>query len=136
MKTLLKLEELVQFLGCLFVLIVLDVEWWVYVLLAIGPDISMLGYLVGPRFGAACYNLFHHKGLALVVLVLGVVLTPIYDIQTVVQEAGRNAPVWIAGILLYGHACLDRMLGYGLKFSDAFHHTHLGWIGKGVPNAK
>jgi hypothetical protein len=26
---------------------------------------------------------------------------------------------------------MDRMLGYGLKFSDGFQHTHLGWIGKG-----
>ena len=26
---------------------------------------------------------------------------------------------------------MDRIFGYGLKFGDNFHHTHLGWIGKG-----
>ena len=24
---------------------------------------------------------------------------------------------------------MDRMFGYGLKYDDAFKHTHLGWIG-------
>ncbi len=24
---------------------------------------------------------------------------------------------------------MDRIFGYGLKFGDNFHHTHLGWIG-------
>jgi hypothetical protein len=24
---------------------------------------------------------------------------------------------------------MDRIFGYGLKYPDAFQHTHLGWIG-------
>jgi len=34
------------------------------------------------------------------------------------------------GIIIVGHSSMDRMLGYGLKYPDAFTHTHLGWIGK------
>ena len=37
----------------------------------------------------------------------------------------------LAAIILFGHASMDRMFGYGLKFGDHFQHTHLGWIGKG-----
>ena len=36
----------------------------------------------------------------------------------------------IIAIILFGHSSLDRMMGYGLKYFDAFMHTHLGWIGK------
>ncbi|HJU52615.1 MAG TPA: DUF4260 family protein, partial [Acidimicrobiia bacterium] len=28
------------------------------------------------------------------------------------------------------HIGLDRFLGYGLKYADAFGHTHLGEIGR------
>nr|WP_317038961.1 DUF4260 family protein [Urechidicola croceus] len=34
------------------------------------------------------------------------------------------------GIILFGHASFDRMLGYRLKNSDSFNNTHLGKIGK------
>ena len=32
----------------------------------------------------------------------------------------------LPGIILFGHASMDRIFGYGLKFSDNFKHTHLG----------
>lgn len=55
MKSLLRLEELAQFLFVLGVIIMwqqrLDLPWWIYLLLVLGPDISMLGYLVNPRVG-------------------------------------------------------------------------------------
>jgi hypothetical protein len=36
----------------------------------------------------------------------------------------------IAGIILFTHISFDRVLGYGLKYSDSFHNTHMGIIGK------
>ncbi|MGJ8618394.1 MAG: DUF4260 family protein, partial [Sulfitobacter sp.] len=33
--------------------------WWVFVALLLAPDLFMLGYLAGPRVGAAAYNLGH-----------------------------------------------------------------------------
>ncbi len=38
--------------------------------------------------------------------------------------------VQLAGIILFAHSSLDRMLGYGLKYEDSFNNTHLGIIGK------
>ena len=124
MKNLLKLEELGQFLACVIILKwVISVQWWVYLLLLIGPDIGMIGYLFNAKMGAITYNLFHHKGIALVVVLIswvsGLVVMPF---------AGH---LFITGIILYGHASMDRIFGYGLKFGDNFHRTHLGWIGRG-----
>jgi len=62
------------------------------------------------------YNLFHHKGIAIVLFVPGVLLS--------------DMTIQIAGIILFGHASMDRMFGYGLKLKDGFKYTHLGLIGR------
>ncbi|KAA0274993.1 MAG: DUF4260 family protein [Chloroflexi bacterium] len=115
MKSLLKLEELLMFALALFLFSRLDASWGLFALLFLAPDLSMLGYLINPRFGAWTYNLIHHKGLGITLYALGVLLvTP-----------------WLTftGILLFAHSSLDRVFGYGLKHEDAFQNTHLGKIG-------
>ena len=116
MKIQLKLEELAQFLIALHFIFFSYSPWWVYLLLLIGPDVGMIGYVINPRVGAIAYNLFHHKGLAIAIAFSGHYLL-------------HNDGVTLAGIILFGHASMDRIFGYGLKFSDHFKHTHLGWIG-------
>ncbi|MBK9420913.1 MAG: DUF4260 domain-containing protein [Flavobacteriales bacterium] len=125
----LKLEELAQLLICIVVLVLNDMPWWAYLLLAMGPDISMLGYLAGTRTGAFTYNIFHHKGLALVVAGLGMASV---ELSLKFGTPLLGHPLIMASIILYGHSSMDRMFGYGLKFSNSFQHTHLGWIGKGL----
>ena len=39
--------------------------WWVWILLLLAPDLSMAGYLAGPRIGAQVYNLIHLYALPL-----------------------------------------------------------------------
>ena len=128
MKNLLRLEELAQFLVCVFALYLFDVPWWSYLLIALGPDIGMAGYLISPKAGAISYNLLHHKGIAILVGALGALST--YLMLITESAEGLEEMTLIAGIILYGHASMDRIFGYGLKFGDNFHHTHLGWIGK------
>ncbi|MEP1034148.1 DUF4260 domain-containing protein [Ekhidna sp.] len=112
MKNLLKMEELAMFLLSIYLFSLLDYAWWIYLFFILTPDIGMLGYLVNPRLGATAYNLFHHKGIALIVGFLGF-WWGIVELQLV-------------GVILFGHASMDRIFGYGLKFSDNFKHTHLG----------
>ena len=116
MKTLLRLEELLLFGLSLFLFSQLDYSWGWYALLFLAPDLSMLGYLTNPRLGAWTYNLVHHKGLAVALYVFGSLF----------------AVPWLmfAGTLLLGHSSFDRVLGYGLKYEDAFQNTHLGRIGR------
>ncbi|MBK9761072.1 MAG: DUF4260 domain-containing protein [Flavobacteriales bacterium] len=124
MKTLLRLEELAQFLFVIMVLVMKGVAWWMYILLLLGPDIGMVGYLVNTRVGAICYNLTHHKGLGIVLMLIGLI-AEVANMLTNVQSG-----FFLVGLIIYGHSSMDRMLGYGLKYSDDFKHTHLGWIGK------
>ena len=116
MKNLIKAEEAAMFVLSVYFFSQTGFAWWWFPALILVPDIGMLGYLAGPKVGAVSYNLFHHKAVAVAVLCLGWFL--------------KSDWLILAGIILFGHASLDRLLGYGLKFSDSFQHTHLGFIGK------
>jgi hypothetical protein len=92
-------------------------SWVGFVIFFLAPDISMLAYLGGPRVGAVGYNLFHTEVLALAAAAIGFL---------------AGLPLLTAGGLVWiAHIGLDRALGYGLKYPDAFGHTHLSRIGRG-----
>lgn len=116
MKKLLILEEIAQFLLGVYLFSQLDFAWWWFLALILTPDLSMIGYLINPKIGAWCYNFFHHKFLAIFVLILG------YYIE--------NQIIILAGTILFAHSAMDRIFGYGLKYEDSFTNTHLGKIGK------
>jgi hypothetical protein len=116
MKTTLKLEELLMFVLGIYLFSLLDYAWWWFLVLILIPDIGMIGYAFGNRAGAFSYNLFHHKGVALVIY-----LTGAYFSLPLCQ---------LIGSILFSHSALDRMLGYGLKYEKGFKFTHLGEIGK------
>ncbi len=115
MKTILKLEEVMMLALGIYLFDQLDFAWWWFVALLLAPDIGMLGYLFGNKIGAATYNLFHHKGIAILVYLMGA-----YIAMPVLQ---------LAGIILFSHSSFDRALGYGLKYDNGFKYTHLGEIG-------
>lgn len=118
MKNSLKLEEFGMLLLGFFLFMQLELLpfWWFFVLL-LSPDIGMIGYLFGNKVGAFLYNLFHHKGLAILLFLMG--------------RSYLDLPlIELAGIILFSHASLDRILGYGLKYNNGFKFTHLGEIGK------
>lgn len=120
MNNLLKLEELGQFLFSIILFNQLEYAWWVFPACILLPDLSMIGYLAGPKAGAWLYNLFHHKLVAIIILVLGFWM--------------NNSLISLAGVILFGHSSMDRFFGYGLKFNDSFKHTHLGWMGRNHKN--
>ncbi|MDX8498174.1 DUF4260 domain-containing protein [Mesorhizobium sp. VK4C] len=92
------------------------VSWWLFALFILAPDLSMLGYLAGPRVGAYAYNALHILITPLVLALVGVLFaTPL---------TSAVALIWIA------HIAIDRALGYGLKLSTGFQDTHLGRIGR------
>jgi hypothetical protein len=116
MQTTLKIEELFMFILGIFMFNQLDFNWWWFIVLILTPDISMLGYIINTRIGALLYNIFHHKGIAILTYFIG-----FYTQNEILQ---------LIGIILFSHASFDRIFGYGLKFSDSFKNTHLGKIGK------
>ncbi|MBN8823628.1 MULTISPECIES: DUF4260 domain-containing protein [unclassified Spirosoma] len=112
MKTLLKSEELIQFLAAIYLFSRLNFAWWWFPALILVPDISMIGYLVNPAIGAVLYNIVHHKGLGIAIGLVGLML--------------GNQQLMLAGVILFAHSSMDRTMGYGLKYFDSFKHTSLG----------
>jgi hypothetical protein len=116
MKQLILLEELGMFLLAILGFIQLHFAWWLFPALLLLPDLSMLGYAINKKIGAAIYNIIHHKAIAIIIFVIGFYL--------------QLPVIQLIGIILFAHSCMDRIFGYGLKYNDSFNHTHLGMIGK------
>lgn len=90
----------------------LALGWTLFAILFLAPDLSMLGYAFGPRVGAGLYNAGHS-----------------YVAPAVLGATGyaASAPLLVAIALIWvAHIGFDRLVGYGLKYADAFKHTHLG----------
>lgn len=116
MQTIIKLEELGLFVLGIYFFNQSDYAWWWFLVLLLAPDLSMIGYTFGNKAGAFLYNLFHHRGIAVIVYLGGIYFS--------------NELVQLTGIILFTHSSFDRMLGYGLKYEAGFKFTHLGEIGK------
>jgi len=93
--------------------------WGVFALWLLVPDLSLLGYLAGPRAGAALYNAAHSYVGPVLLLALGVFAA--------MPWAVAGSLIWLA------HIGVDHALGYGLKYATGFAATHLGRIGKADP---
>ncbi|WP_419868338.1 DUF4260 domain-containing protein [Chryseobacterium sp. CT-SW4] len=116
MKTQLKLEYAAFLILGIWAFMQTQFSWWWLAALFFAPDISMLGYAVNNKMGAFFYNLFHHFGIAIILYLAGILLALPY--------------LSMIGTVIFSHSAFDRLLGYGLKYPDSFHNTHLGKIGK------
>ena len=119
MTILLRVEGLALGLLCVWLYYTLDQPWWIFAMLFLAPDLSLLGYLGGPRIGAAAYNAVH--SWVTVALLFAV------------AWYGFDGDFFVLSLvfILGAHIGVDRALGYGLKYESGFKDTHLGRIGSG-----
>ncbi|ESR25831.1 DUF4260 domain-containing protein [Lutibaculum baratangense] len=115
-RALLRLEGLLVLAAAILYYAGLDASWWLFAFLFFGPDLSMAGYLAGPKAGAAIYNTAHCYGLPLALIACGGLMPS--------PQALAIGLIWAA------HIGFDRALGYGLKYGEGFGASHLGRIGK------
>lgn len=115
MRISLKIEEFALFLLAIYSFSLLNFQWWCFPLLLLTPDVGAIGYAFGNKTGAFTYNLFHHRGIAVLTYFIGV-----YFNLEIIE---------LIGIILFAHAAMDRIFGYGLKYNKGFRFTHLGEIG-------
>jgi hypothetical protein len=115
MTKIIRVEELGLFLLSVVLFSATGYDWWWFPVLLFLPDLSMIGYLFTAKTGAFVYNLFHHRGVAVLLYGIG-----FYTAHPLTE---------LVGIILLAHSSMDRIFGYGLKYADSFRHTHLGWIG-------
>ena len=115
-RELLRLEGFAELAAALALYAHAGFSWLAFALFFLAPDLSMLGYLAGPRAGATIYNLVRTYALALPLALAGFI---------------GGVPIAAAGgLILIAHIGFDRALGYGLKYPTGFGDTHLGRIGR------
>lgn len=121
-RTWLKLEGIAVFVLSVLLYANTGHKWGLFFVLFLFPDLSMLPYLASPRAGAVSYNIFHTYvvpvGIAAACLALHH------------SEGLPYVLIWTA------HIGIDRFLGYGLKYPDAFGRTHLGTLGRGAESPR
>jgi hypothetical protein len=91
-------------------------SWWLFAGLWLVPDLSMLGYLKSPCWGARIYNAVHSY-----------VVPAALGLSAVLLHANNLLPI---ALIWVNHIGVDRLMGYGLKYADGFGWTHLGRLGK------
>ncbi|GGL99534.1 MULTISPECIES: DUF4260 domain-containing protein [Micromonospora] len=116
-----RVEAVVVAALAVVVTVAVGYPWWSLLALFLVFDLSMLGYLRGPRLGAFCYNVVHSYTVP---ALLGAVAVAAAAFRDEIGWLGVLAVAWVF------HIAVDRALGYGLKTTDGFEHTHLGLIGK------
>jgi hypothetical protein len=90
----------------------LDVTWWLFGLLLLAPDLSMLTIPLGKRISSFSYNIFHTYGSPALLALAGFLL----DEHLLIAIAA----IWVC------HIGLDRSIGYGLKYAGKeFKETHI-----------
>jgi len=120
-RTVLRLEALCVFVAALVAYRFSGAGWGVFAFCFLLPDLSLLAYLVGARFGALIYN-FAHSYIGPIVCLVASVLLPSPELRA-------------AGWIWCAHIGFDRTLGYGLKYTAGFGFTHLGRIGRAAREA-
>jgi Domain of unknown function (DUF4260) len=92
-----------------------DYPWWLLVVLALAPDLSLGAYQAGQRVGGVVYNAAHTYVPPLTLGVVGVI-------------SGADVAVQLA-LIWMTHIGVDRAIGYGLKYPTSFKETHLQRVG-------
>lgn len=89
--------------------------WLLFAALFLVPDVTMLAYLGGERFGARLYNLAH--------TFVGPLALAAYGLW---DDAPRSFALAVPVALVWcAHIGVDRLLGWGLKYPDGFRDNHL-----------
>jgi uncharacterized protein DUF4260 len=107
----LRIEGGALFVAAIALYLDADYPWWLFVVLLLAPDVGAVGYVAGPRVGAAVYDTAHLEVFPIALAVVGVL-------------AGNDVCLQLALIWL-AHIGIDRAVGYGLKYPTHHKDTHL-----------
>ena len=110
-KKVLHAEYGVAFILLLAIYVQLHFSLWLFFLLLLVPDITMLGYFIHSKAGAIIYNVGHSLILPIICCGLSISISN--------QILLMLALIWLA------HIMMDRCLGYGLKYPHSFQETHM-----------
>ncbi|UEX89655.1 DUF4260 domain-containing protein [Staphylococcus ratti] len=109
MSNLIKLENACVFITAVSVYFIFDFSLWIFLLLLLVPDITMIGYAFNKEIGSKIYNLGH-------TYVLPIIVTLFYLLSKE-ELLLQISLIWLA------HISMDRTIGYGLKYALSFDKT-------------
>ncbi|WP_008826827.1 DUF4260 domain-containing protein [Haloplasma contractile] len=110
-RKLIHIEGLVILILMLVLYNYINYNWWLFIVLLLVPDLSMLGYIINTRIGAVIYNMFH---------------TYVFTVGLAIIAITINHELLLAvSIIFTAHIGMDRTLGYGLKYPSGFKDTHM-----------
>ena len=108
---LLRVEGLVLFAAALALYVREDFSLLLLLVLFLAPDLSFVGLAGGERMGAVAYDAAHTY------------------VGPILLASGALIGEWSLGVELgliwLAHIGIDRALGYGLRYPNAFKQTHL-----------
>lgn len=110
-KKFLHIEGLMVLLAMIYIYSLYEFSWWIFLLFILSPDVSMLAYLIDDRVGAKVYKLFHTYTLSIFMILLAIFL--------------KSETLMMIGSIWTAHIGMDRLFGYGLKYTSSFKATHL-----------
>ncbi|MDQ0229152.1 hypothetical protein J2S19_000402 [Metabacillus malikii] len=111
MKQVVRIENGIAFVLSFYLFTLLDFPVWLFFLLLMIPDITMVGYAFNNKIGAKVYNFGHSLVVPLLLTIGYFFYLNEYLLLTII--------IWVA------HIFMDRFLGFGLKYEDSFKSTHI-----------
>lgn len=106
-----RIENGFAFVISFYIYMKLDFPIWLFFVLLLVPDITMIGYAINKKIGAIVYNFGHSFILPLLLALCYLYFSKDYLLIISI--------IWIA------HIFMDRLLGFGLKYQDSFNNTHI-----------
>src|SRR5699024_3203479 len=113
-KLLLRVEGVTILIISVYFYSYLHYSWLVFIILLFVPDLDALGYLNKVKIGSIVYNLLHTYTIPSGILLFSLFFD--HEISLML------ALIWIS------HIGMDRIFGYGLKYSTTFQDTHLNRV--------
>ncbi|MGE7021790.1 DUF4260 domain-containing protein [Solibacillus cecembensis] len=110
-KLFIRVEYGIAFLLLLFIYMRLDFSLWLFFILLLVPDLTMVGYAMNKKIGAVIYNFGHTLIIPFLLLI--------------VSFSSSNELVVMFSLIWTAHILMDRCFGFGLKYEDTFKNTHL-----------
>ncbi|MEH7457467.1 DUF4260 domain-containing protein [Bacillus sp. JJ1127] len=110
-KKIIHMEGLMVLVASIYMYSLCDFSWFIFFLLLLAPDVSMLAYFLNDQAGAMVYNLFHTYVVSILLILIGMFLN--LDVML------------MSGLIWTAHIGMDRMFGYGLKYKTGFKDTHI-----------
>ena len=106
-----RIENGIGFVASFYMYLYLNFPIWLFFVLLLAPDITMIGYAINKKIGAIIYNFGHS------------LISPLLFAFSYFYFSKDY--LLIISIIWLAHIFMDRSLGFGLKYEDSFKKTHI-----------